>query len=312
MSDHVQRRSCASATRAWAQGSLAFLVLLVALLGSAPASRAAQPPVLVAGPVGVHAYSLLVLVSRNDVRGGGALVQIRLSRRESDGSEQSHTFEVRRGVHFSASRDLSAARVRADLPGYGRVNLTLTGARQRRGGCFHHAHTGVARGRLTLIPGGSYFSSIALTSLPAFLGVPRGCLSSVHTARAIKSTPILMGAQGTRLPHGPSIVWSASSDLSVTSTRRGTRVRVKDTLTVPALPASALMDAPDLSRATLQAVGPFLTGTAHYTASAPAPPAMGLTCRHTSGTLSGTLKAMFDTPAPLSLAGPSFSGDLEC
>lgn len=277
------------------------------------ASFAAQVPVFSAGPVRVRGYELTVVAAPAAVRGGAPEFQLALDRHGSAGSDQNHTFGLSRGLRFTVARDLRSARLRANLGRYGLVELTVTRAAPKRGhGCYTRIHTGVARGTLKLAPGGAYFGTIKLGELPVAIGVPHGCETRHRAFPATAPVPVLSASWRAGSRRGPLLVWSASSDLSVTFMRARGRVRVEDTIGLSALPAGALTSAPDLTSASLRGVGPFLSGVANYMAAAGPRPVKPPRCQQTSGRVSGALTALFDTPGPVALVGPTFTADLAC
>lgn len=236
-------------------------------------------------------------------------LQLTLTRRGPGRSEQSHDFRVTRGVRFKVAHDLRSARLRASLGGYGRVDLRVARATAERGrGCYTKLHRSVARGTLKLIPGGSYFGTIIRKTMPVHLGVPHACASR-RVIRGARTNRLLLAGHGLKCPCARFIALPASGELSVSFERAGGRVGVEDTIYEPRLSASNLTAASDLTSATLQAPGPFLAGLANYTATTE-PQANGAGLKQTSGTISGTLTALFDTPGPVPLTGSNFQGDL--
>lgn len=81
--------------------------------------------------------------------------------------------------------------------------------------------------------------------------------------------------------------------------------RVKDEISVTSQ-AFKLNESPDLSGARVTTTGLFLSGVAHYTAT------RHPGSDHSTGTVSGTLTALFDTPGPQPLVGTGFDAYLSC
>lgn len=292
------------------RGLVRTVALLATVLAWPALSSAAQSPVLVSGPVRVQGYELTLGAGPTGRSRRASGFELTLTRRGTGGSEQSHAFSVTRGVTFKVARDLRSARLRASLGGYGRVELTVARATPERGrDCYTKLHRGVARGTLKLTPGGGYFGTIVRKNLPVRLGVPGGCASRRHIIRTASANRLVLSADGLKCACIRFFSLGFSSDLSVTFTRPGSRVGVEDTIYEPGLPSSNLTAASDLTSATLQAGGPFLAGVANYSATtASRPEGSGL--KHTSGTISGTLSALFDTPGALPLTGSSFHAEL--
>lgn len=283
---------------------LAMLGVLAAVPAISVAAARIKVPALLYASARVRGYELYLTAF--GARGKG-LLDIELSRALPDGSYQDHQFEVTKGVRFRETRDLRFATVRANLGGYGSVELTLSSAKSKGSrGCNKRIHAGFAHGSLRLTPGGSYFGTIALSRLGAALSIPQGCQTSPRRAIRNTSAPKFIdaserGALGAR----SQLTWDGENGdgMLVDLIRASGRVRVKDEISVTS-DAFKLTESPDLSSATVTATGPFLSGIAHYTATRhPGPD-------HSTGTVSGTLMAVFDTPGPRSLVGPGFDAYL--
>ena len=295
---------------------------------------------LTVGPVRVRAYELSFYVV--SVPGRGATLDLYLTRASGrlvvgkrPGTSvpppfvQTHEFRVTRGVHVRITSNLVSGHLDANLGAYGHINLAIkvaTAVHPRD--CQSHNHTGMARGELQLIPGGTYFGAITRSRLPVTVSGPDiRCNARRREARSASSGHGVLTVQQAPLNavgFAPGIWFEAYAEagsqqyrgvggtrggqdreLHIYYTRPGQSVEVIDGIVVNSLPQSALTVASDLSTSTLKAAGPFLSGIANYTASG-SPDATGVT----HGSVSGTLTARFDTPGPLLLANPSFNASL--
>ncbi len=159
-------------------GSRSRFAALVALVVLASASSvfaaragAAQPSLVVIGPVHVRSYDLSITAytaqpSSRGQPGSPATLVVGLYR--SAGKRvpgvpifsfaQSHEIVLEHRVRVVVSRDLASASVSANLHRFGRidVHVSATGIR-RTGSCPVVAHYGHARGEFRLAPGGRYF-----------------------------------------------------------------------------------------------------------------------------------------------------------
>jgi hypothetical protein len=255
----------------------------------------------------VHDFTLTV-VAGSIRRAGGLDVLVDLQRNLRDGGYEDHQFVPTRGIRFEVARDLGSARVRADLGGYGTVELTLLNAKARGDhGCHRRIHTGVLRGTLRLIPGGTYFGTIKLRRLSAVLSLSVACPTAADVnAPRTGYVPQFMFVteRPARNPGHAQLSWSAENgDVVLVDLIRPGRTRVKDEISVT-YPSYKLSEAPGLSRATFTAHGSLLTGAAHYRAK------RHLDTNDSTGTVSGTLTALFHTPGPQSLTGPRFHAQL--
>ncbi len=166
-------------------------------------------------------------------------------------------------------------------------------------------HAGVAHGTLRLTPGGSHFGTIVRSRLRATLSVPQGCPATSDRAAPASNAPqfIEVTTHGANRDAG-SISWGGENgDLVLVDLVRPGRVRVKDEISVRSK-AFKLTESADLSTATFIATSAFLSGIARYTAT-----------QHqgrdsSTGTVTGNLTALFDTPGPESLVGPAFDAYL--
>jgi hypothetical protein len=293
--------------RSWVvKASLLALGVCAALPAGA---GAAQPSILAIGPVHVAAYELTVTAYTRQPAGGGesgspATLVVEFSRTAGKrvgtppppSFVEQHTILLQHGVHLHVASDLRSATLSAGLQRFGRIDLDVSALRTRRtNGCPTLAHEGDARGEVRLVPGGRYFGVVARKTVPAELGLVRGC----ETAASVASAPPpfdLSARSGSRVRRAIQLEPDLSWEFSVARRDRG--VEIGDTIIANAPPSWALTAPPDLSHATLRAFGPFLTGSATYTATK--------TLRNggTSGTLSGNLTARFDAPGPIRLAEP--------
>jgi hypothetical protein len=273
------------------------------------AAAAAQPSILEIGPVHVRAYELTVTAYTPQPAGAGApgspatlLVELSRTAGKRVGTPplpsfvEQHTILLQHGVHLHVASDLRSATLSASLNRFGKIDLHVSTLRTRRSNeCPILAHQGDARGVVRLVPGGRYFGVVARKTLPAKLGLVRGCQTAADVASA--PPPFDLSARsGSRVQRAIQLEPDLNWEFSVARRDRG--VAIADRIIANAPPSWALTAPPDLSHATLKAFGPFLTGSATYTATTP------LGNGRTTGTLSGTLTARFDAPGPIRLADP--------
>jgi hypothetical protein len=256
-----------------------------------------------------HVRGFTLTVTAASGAGAGeaqSVVVVDLQRNLRNGSYEDHEFEPTRRIQFAMASDLSSARVSADLGRYGEVKLTARNL-QARGtkGCDQHVHTGTARGTLTLTPGGKYFGTIKRKRLTATIGISVNCPDAADHAVATADAPRYIDVTSTSTARGhAALSWSAENhDVCVVDLSRPGPVRVHDEISVR-YPAYELTEAHKFTRAMFTAHGPLLAGAAQFHAK------RRVDATDTSGTLTGTLTALFETPGPEALTGQGFKADL--
>jgi hypothetical protein len=285
------------------------LPLIVLVLTALPTPAwAAVPLDVYVGPVRVRAYEMSIVATPRD-RDSAPAVFIEFDRNagrpfpKALGGRrfaQSHSFLVDHGARVDIARDLRSATVRADFGRYGRIDLTVSApASSRPLRCLPESGEGKARGQFRLRPGGRYFGTIARRTLPALISGDVSCAADARAQPpATTRRPGLFARKVSPSRFGRILVASeADGEAFVSMIRPGKRVFVTDMIEEHAPPPSTLIVQPDLSAATFNAFGPFLSGVGRYTASST--PTKG----RTSGTLSGNLTAEFDTPGPVAISG---------
>jgi hypothetical protein len=282
-----------------------LVVAFVAFAVASPSVRADTPVGLIVGPVRVRAYQMILDAGVREP-GTAPAVSIQLHRDQGKIDspavygrqfDEMHTFLVR-GAHVRIAADFKTATVQAVLPGYGRVDLTVTTPPPSHPkSCLANSGVGVARGIVQLRPGGRYFRTIRRTRLAAQI-IGNGVCSGAPAVRAreLARRIGLYGVTASQKRNGRIFYMTDSpSGVTIGLIRAGGRVYVQDLIDATLPPPSTLVSAPDLATATLRAFGPFLSGTATYTAHT----ALKDGC--TRGTLSGDFKARFDSPGPVPL-----------
>lgn len=283
----------------WRARALAAVVVAMA-----PGVASAGQVAVVLGPVRVRAYELTAVAYPGAAHQPPALI-IYLTRlaggRVLLGGlgpavprfVQSHSFLAIRMVGVRVSGGLGSGRVRARLGRYGQVDLRFSGTLAHRRSCFARQHVGRAVGTFRLIPGGRYFGTIKLRELSSVVGVST-CETSRDAAVGVNQPQpglLSLGSRSTPV----TIDTSDPLEWSFSYARQSGAVSVDDVVGVNNPPSWAMTTNSSLSSAMLRAVGPFLTGSANYTATTPE------VQRSTDGNLTGTLTALFDSPGPVQL-----------
>jgi hypothetical protein len=283
--------------------SLGVLVLAAA---AAPA-RAAVPLDVYMGPIPVRGYEMTIVASPKD-SGGPAAVYIALDRdagkrfRLAVGGRQfrqEHSFLAdERGVHVQIAANFQSATVRADLGRYGRVDLAVTAPLANDPDpCLPTSGQGIATGDFVLRPGGRYFGTIRRRRIPAIIDGGAACARDRVRATASASHIELTTRMSSKNRAGRIFGLARSRHgMFIFLIRAGFRVFVQDTIEELSPPPLTLSVAPNLSGAKLFPFGPFVSGVGVYAASSPAK------YGRSTGTLSGSLTALFDTPGPLALS----------
>ena len=285
--------------------ALAALAAGAAVLIVPAAASAASAPTVVGGPVKVKAYSMSVVASKGSL-------SVVLNRTAGKAS-QNHIYSASQGVAVKVNKALTKGTVTAPLGARGSLKLKLRGTGAlRRGtvpkGCTGtpgKSRAGVLTGTFKLkADGGRYFGAIKKGKLPAQIikGGKLDCQSSNGggtpgggTGSTILSRTATDGDQLTSLSvvrHGSDVTESVTRIDARTATAP---LSVIHTISAPA-PASAFNVAGDLSSATVQGAGRFITGSLAFAADN----AFGSTA---TGTSTGSLAAQFDPLGPIALTG---------
>ena len=286
--------------------ALAALAAGAAILPVPAAASAASAPTVVGGPVKVKAYSMSVVASKGSL-------SVVLNRTAGKAS-QNHIYTASQGVAVKVNTALTKGTVTAPLGAQGSLELKLRGTGAlRRGtvpkGCTGtpgKSRAGVLTGTFKLkADGGRYFGTIKKGKLPAQIikGGKLNCQSSNGgggtpgggAGSTILSSTATDGDQLTSLSvvrHGSDVTESVTRIDSRTATAP---LSVIHTISTPA-PASAFSVAGDLSSATVQGAGRFITGSLAFAADN----AFGSTA---TGTSTGSLAAQFDPLGPIALTG---------
>jgi hypothetical protein len=286
--------------------AFAALAAGAAVLAVPAVASAAPAPSVVAGPVKVKAYSMSVVASKGSL-------SVLLSRRAGT-SNQTHIYSASQGVAVKVNKALTAGTVTAPLGAMGTVKLKLHGAGALRKGTVPKGCTGTPgksrAGTLTgtfklQADGGRYFGTIKKGKLPA--QVIKG--GKLNCQAPGGGTPTPGGSSGsTLLSHS---ITEGDQLTSFSAIRQGGKVSesvtridsraataplsVIHTISAPA-PSGAFTTAADLSSATVQGAGRFITGSLSFTAD----DAFGSTA---TGTAAGSLAAQFDPLGAVSLTG---------
>ncbi len=126
-----------------------------------------------------------------------------------------------------------------------------------------------------------------------------GGTSGYETASDAIAAPTVALLAGSASAAGPNIkLYPDGNGWTFELVRRDRGVAMDDVIDANAPPASALTTTSNLSSASLSAFGPFLAGSATYTAST------SIRLGKTTGMLSGNLTAEFDAPGPIKLTDP--------
>jgi hypothetical protein len=277
-----------------------------------PAQTGAAAPFSVyMGPIRVRAYDMTIVALPKE-SDSAASVDVFLDRDTGKADPkalggrqfgQEHSFLVDHGARVRIAATLLSATVRANLGRYGRVDLMVRApAQDDPDACLPASGTGTARGTVLLRPGGRYFGTIRRRRVAATVYGLGACPSRDRAgpspAAAAGVRQLTLGAGTTplsRFGRNTELSWSAD-ELFVSSIRSGRGVFVQDSIEERSPPPSTLAVASDLSSATLRSFGPFLSGTGSYTATSPRRDG------RSTGFLSGTMTALFDTPGPLRLS----------
>jgi hypothetical protein len=297
--------------RLLAAAALVSVPALVVVGPDSVASASATGPTMVTfGPARVGAYTLRIDAYPR-ARGDRAAVDFSLVRSagprvhgppEVSAFTQSHTFTTRRHVRVDISSDGRSVSVMANLGRYGTIQLVAAHLRSTTSrSCLDDAHRGRARGTVRLTPGGRYFGTIERRALQAQEGSVGACQDVESHARRAFDLIALSKHFGDRTRR--FLLLQLSDALKITLTRPGRDVFVQDQIAVNAPPASVLTVSGDGSAATLDGVGPFLSGVAHFRAHDAGP--NGIT-----GALSGNLRADFDSPEPIPITVPPIRATL--
>jgi hypothetical protein len=282
---------------------------LTALVGAPVAHAAPAQDTVVFGPIRIRAYELLITgYPRQGRHSATALVDLyRHAGKPVHGLpgifafSQTHTFLAARGVQIEIAPNLSSAHLRVNLGDYGRINLTVSSSHtQHSRGCPRHAQTGRADGHIRLTPGGRYFGTITAESTTAAIANVSGCETSADAQPMPAASPVIVATSSP----GHVVGFDTADGWTITMSRPGRAVEVQDMIQANMAPTSAVSATPDLSQATVRAIGPFLSGFATYVATTP------LRSGQTDGTLSGTLTARFDSPGPVDLTDPPLQASL--
>jgi hypothetical protein len=284
--------------------AFAALAAGAAVLAVPAMASAAPAPTVVGGPVNVKAYSMSIVASKT-----GLSV---LLNRSAGKATQTHIYSASQGVAVKVNKALTKGTVTAKLGSQGSVKLKLRGTGAlRRGtvpkgctGTAGKARAGVLTGTFKLkADGGRYFGTIRKGKLPAQIskggtldcqgaggggGTPGGSAGSTllsHSATdGDQLTSFSVVRQGSDVTESVTRIDSAAATAPLS---------VIHTISTPA-PSSAFDVAGDLSAATVQGAGRFLTGSLAFTADN----AFGSTA---TGTSTGSLAAKFDPLGPVSL-----------
>jgi hypothetical protein len=287
---------------------LAALCAVGALAVPAGASAATT---VVAGPLKVKDYSMTVSGIDDGARDS---LTVMFNRRAGKAS-QAHMYSFPKGVTITTNKSLSAARIKANLGRYGKIDLKLrgVGAAKRGGapkGCKGSAGTmraGTFAGKFKLVADTTYFKTVSAKSLKAQL-VKGGKLTCDGGGTGGPGTgttgeTMLMSTQSG--PDGMlmfTATKSASGAVTVQAMRTDDEAKAAPASVMHLINApgtsSAFAPAADLSSAKGTAVSPFFSGAFTFASDM----AMGTMA---TGTLSGDLAARFDSIGTQQLAAGS-------
>lgn len=153
--------------------SSGMAALCAAGLLAAPAAASAAPTTIVAGPVTVKDYSMTLSATDNGSSDGLSIMFNRTAGKAS----QTHFYSFTKGVKVTTRSTLAAAKIKAKLGRYGKIDLKLTGVGAVKRGAVPKGCTGTAskmrRGKLNggfkLVADSTYFKTIKKKSLKTSL-----------------------------------------------------------------------------------------------------------------------------------------------
>jgi hypothetical protein len=290
-----------------------LLIVATAVAALVPASSAGAPAAasatLFTTPFVYKGYSWSLVASNT----GGKSSLLISATKHAGGATQTHIYTFQSGVSFTASPTLSSANLVAHLGQYGTIRarfrgagaLTLRGLPPPCKGPKFSSRAGSLSG-FAFVADTTFFKRVAKAPVAATVGrlgagvqlncggpvkPPTGALSLSGSA----TTGGIVSVSATKTAAG-AVTQSVSVFEEQAKTAPAT---VFHTITTPA-PTGSFTAAPDLSSASVNAVGPFLSGTLSFTAS-------GASGNTAAGTLSGNYTAKFDVIGPQS---PAAAGDL--
>ncbi len=247
-----------------------------------PAGAQAAGTSVVAGPLKAKGYDLTI-------SGSGSSLAI-MAAKTSGGSTQMHTWS------FTGAK-VSAKGIKASLGRYGKIDLRFSGGRSGRGvvpkGCTGtpgKTTVGTMKGSLKLKLDSTFFKTVSAKQLKGQLAKSGKLDCGSGTGKETTGTTLSVTDAGSvdMLMLSISKVGSSVQQMMMRTDDRTASAPASITHMIMAkAPASGLTAAGDLSSATAQAAGPFLTGSLSFTGE----PMAGMA----TGTVSGTFAGKFDS-----------------